>query len=192
MDWLGISGRRSAEVRRNYEAKKDIFRNWVTDIGNHLVHWNKLDIGKKELKQKERPEEKVPQTKRESMSGQLEKEIEKQEEVKSDQQQEDTKTEQISITYLEEADHKFLEKYENALKIFTAEKNSGNGVTEKEMIPKVEILIKAVKDYGTYFTVACEWNQIEVSLIFYQESEKFTFQTSEYLPGETNQYQEAE
>ncbi len=149
-------------------------------------------LGKKELKQKERPEEKVPQTKRESMSGQLEKEIEKQEEVKSDQQQEDIKTEQISITYLEEADHKFLEKYENALKIFTAEKNSGNGVTEKEMIPKVEILIKAVKDYGTYFTVACEWNQIEVSLIFYQESEKFTFQTSEYLPGETNQYQEAE
>ena len=144
-------------------------------------------LGKKELKQKGRPEEKVPQTKRESMSGQLEKEIEKQ-----DQQQEDTKTEQISITYLEEEDHKFLEKYENALKIFTAEKNSGNGVTEKEMIPKVEILIKAVKDYGTYFTVACEWNQIEVSLIFYQESEKFTFQTSEYLPGETNQYQEAE
>lgn len=39
-------------------------------------------LGKKELKQKERPEEKVPQTKRESMSGQLEKEIEKQEEVK--------------------------------------------------------------------------------------------------------------
>lgn len=86
-----------------------------------------------------------------------------------------------------------LKENEDTLKVFLAEKNAGNGVTDNGEIPYSEIHaeIKNVADEGGYLTFICEWEERSVSMIYYKDSGKFAFQPTDTVPGRTNNYQAA-
>lgn len=86
-----------------------------------------------------------------------------------------------------------LKENEDTLKVFLAEKNAGNGVTDSGEIPYSEIHaeIKNVVDEGGYLTFICEWEERSVSMIYYKDSGNFAFQPTDTVPGRTNNYQAA-
>ena len=84
-----------------------------------------------------------------------------------------------------------LKAKEDKLKIFIAEKSSGNGVRENGQgnYPAISTKIKTVSDGGGYITFMCELKGADVPMIYYKDTQQFAFQPADSAPGRTNGYQ---
>lgn len=118
----------------------------------------------------------------------------RQEKAEADAKERVEKIDSVTVIYEQTEDAAGVEtirENEENLKVFLAEKGSGNGVKQGDEIqyPEVQVTIKNVADKGGYVTFVCNFKGTDVSMIYYKDSGQFTFQEANIEPGRTNNYQ---
>lgn len=118
----------------------------------------------------------------------------RQEKVEADEKEREEKIDSVTVTYEQmdaAAGVEIIRENEDNLKVFLAEKGSGNGVKQGNEIqyPEVQVTIKKVADKGGYVTFVCNFKGMDVFMVYYKDSGQFAFQEADLEPGRTNNYQ---
>lgn len=122
------------------------------------------------------------------------KEKNRQEKVEADAKEREEKIDSVTVTYERTGDAagvEIIRENEDNLKVFLAEKGSGNGVKQggESQYSEIQATIKNVVDKGGYVTFVCNFKGTDVSMVYYKDSGQFAFQEADLEPGRTNNYQ---
>ena len=210
MDWMDLP-RRCAKVRKGEvmsERRKNVTKGIIV-VGIILLLLSTMFLSPKPEETVQRNADKV-QEENEVESG--EEEVQKQ--IQSDEQEEagdlmekkrqekaevdakerEEKIDSVTVIYEQTEDAAgvgIIRGNEENLKVFLAEKGSGNGVKQGNEIqyPEVQVTIKKVADKGGYVTFVCNFKGMDVFMVYYKDSGQFAFQEADLEPGRTNSYQ---
>ena len=147
---------------------------------------NKIESGEEEVQKRTQSDE------QEESDDIMEKN--RQEKAETDAKEREEKIDSVTVTYERTEDAagvEIIRENEDNLKVFLAEKGSGNGVKQGNEIqyPEVQVTIKKVADKGGYVTFVCNFKGTDVSMVYYKNSGQFAFQEADLEPGRTNNYQ---
>lgn len=212
MDWMDLS-RRCAEVKKGEvmsERRKNVTKGIIV-VGIIVLLLSTMFLSPKPEETVQRNADKVQEKNKvesseeddqkqtqsdeqvqEESSNLMEKN--RQEKAEADAKEREEKIGSVTVTYerMEDATGvEVIQENEDNLKVFLAEKGSGNGVKQGDEIqyPEVQVTIKNVADKGGYVTFVCNFKGSDVSMVYYKDSGQFVFQEEDLEPGRTNNYQ---
>ena len=118
----------------------------------------------------------------------------RQEKAEADAKEREEKIDSVTVIYEQTEDAAgvgIIRENEDNLKVFLAEKGSGNGVKQggESQYSGIQATIKNVADKGGYVTFVCNFKGTDVSMVYYKDSGQFAFQEADLEPGRTNRYQ---
>lgn len=147
---------------------------------------NKIESGEEEVQKRTQSDE------QEESDDIMEKN--RQEKAETDAKEREEKIDSVTVTYERTEDAagvEIIRENEDNLKVFLAEKGSGNGVKQggKSQFSEIQATIKNVADKGGYVTFVCNFKETDVPMVYYKDSGQFAFQEANIEPGRTNNYQ---
>lgn len=212
MDWMDLP-RRCAEVKKGdvmSERRKNVTKEiivlgimllllstmflspkpeeTVQRSADKVQEKNKIESGEEEVQKQTQSDEQV----QEEASDLMEKN--RQEKAEADAKEREEKIDSVTVIYEQTEDAAgvgIIRENEDNLKVFLAEKGSGNGVKQggKSQFSEIQATIKNVADKGGYVTFVCNFKETDVPMVYYKDSGQFAFQEANIEPGRTNNYQ---
>ena len=149
---------------------------------------NKVESGEEDVQKQTQSDEQVQEEAGDLM------EKNRQEKAEADAKEREEKIDSVTVTYEKMEDAagvEIIRENEDNLKVFLAEKGSGNGVKKggESQYSGIQATIKNVADKGGYVTFVCNFKETDVSMVYYKDSGQFAFQEADFEPGRTNSYQ---